>query len=79
MRIISQNGRIDVPYEEVVISIAHEEIDESEDVEAYMQGAKSMIWLGNYKNFKEANYVVEKIRQAYQCDTKLFYMEKVGR
>jgi len=61
MRIISQDGRTDLPYDHILLLVSHVSV-----LSAYSLSAEGVWWaLGSFQTTDEAMVEMEAIRQSY--------------
>ena len=73
MRIISQNGCFDIPYERFMIGM----IGTDDLIEVYAQDEKGINFiLGDYKTTVRAKEEIAKARAAYGRGQKIYYMKE---
>ena len=68
MRIISQSGRIDIPYEVAVVYVEYESIIAKVGDERYA--------MGNYSTEEKAIEVMEHLRRSYYLRSERYEFEK---
>nr|DAU30116.1 MAG TPA: hypothetical protein [Caudoviricetes sp.] len=69
MRVISQNGRIDIPYEQVVIQRFNGEIYFLNKNLTGIDDLVSDIVIAKYSTEEKAKKAMEELRYAYMCHT----------
>ena len=68
MRIISQSGRIDIPYEVAVVYVEYESVIAKVGDERYV--------MGNYSTEEKAIEVMEHLRRSYYLRDERYEFEK---
>lgn len=74
MRLISQDGMIDVPYESTNVSISYKEKNK---IIAWGFGCEDIIDFGTYSSHEKAKKVMEMLRNAY-CGKVIFQNVTIG-
>ena len=64
MRLISQNGRIDVPYEKVILGICDQNNGQEYVIYAYHDSPRPL-FIATYSNTDKALKVMEMLREQY--------------
>ena len=71
MRLISQNGEIDVPYEKVILGICDQNNGQEYVIYAYHDSPRPL-FIATYSNTDKALKVMEMLREQYMRNNALY-------